>query len=312
MSDNTARFFEMCRERYKMLLRRRSRAEKYRDHPCPWRHAPSADGVCRCDECLLEHEGLLTRDPVLSKWRFCNVFREDDKTTVWFRENIREPLRNDPKVLLATVAFRWFNRIETGEKIKDILLSGRWDSKEVKRRLWLDEPVVTGAFMVKTPPGLDKLEGVCWCVEQFAKGADHLIGRWDPEVTLEGMWTALRTFPYLGPFMSYEVVTDLRHTHLLENAPDILSWANAGPGCARGLGRLVHDDADHWDSNSEKDQKEMLSEMKKLLDAARDEATGMWPKEWPQWEMREVEHGLCEFDKMMRGLGGSKLKRRYP
>src|SRR6185436_10966299 len=73
-----------------------------------------------------------TDDPQFRQWRFCQVHREHDKTTEWFRVNVREPADavSKGRVVGATVAFRWFNRIETGERIKDLLV-GPWDSKEV-------------------------------------------------------------------------------------------------------------------------------------------------------------------------------------
>src|SRR5690349_267144 len=51
-----------------------------------------------------------TSDAVLSAWRFCNVHREHDKTTEWFRNEIRAKLTG-LAVIEACVIFRWFNRI---------------------------------------------------------------------------------------------------------------------------------------------------------------------------------------------------------
>src|SRR5712664_3381391 len=31
-----------------------------------------------------------TDDPIIAKYRFCNVRREDDRVTIWIRENIRK------------------------------------------------------------------------------------------------------------------------------------------------------------------------------------------------------------------------------
>ena len=295
-----------------MLLRRRVREHSscLQSGICPFGNAPSADGVCRCDSCLLVREDELTRDPVFSQWRFCNVFREDDRTTIWFRENLRDPLKNDAvAVLRATVVFRWFNRIETGEIIKPMLLSGRWNSNEAKRLLWLQEPVVTGAFMVKTPSGRDKLSGVCWCIDQVEPHLEQVVEECGGG-TLEAMWQRLKMFPFFGPFMSYEVVSDLRHTVVCSGAPDIMTWANPGPGCTRGLGRVVHGDPEYWNETSATARAEMLNYMGAILYSSQMEK--YWPQKWPTWEMREVEHWACEFDKYQRGSAGEKLKRRYP
>ncbi len=272
-------FFFMCRERYEIYLKRQ-RGEKW-----PW-----------------------TDNGILRMGSFCNVFREDDRTTKWLRENIREPLRNDPKVLFATVAFRWFNRITTGEIIKDLLL-GEWDEKEARRRLQGVAPVVTGAYIIKTPVGYTKMEGVLRCIHFFKPRVDHYLACF-PMQSLQRAHNELQAAVFLGNFMAYEIITDLRHTYLLENAPDIDTWASFGPGAARGLGRMYHQDINKYKRTSTRDQKAMLELSRGLLEMSRDNMFWLW--QWPRWEMREVEHALCEYDKYERvRLGQGKLKRKY-
>jgi hypothetical protein len=54
----------------------------------------------------------------------------------------------------------------------------------------------------------------------------------------------------------------------------------------------------------------MNTSMGILLSASRLEHN--WPHEWPAWEMREVEHTLCEFDKYERArLGEGRPKQRF-
>lgn len=325
-----APFFAYARERQAVLLRRRA------GQPRPW-----------------------STDPAFANNRFCNVFREDDRTTVWFRENVRERLRSAPEVLLATVVFRWFNRITTGEAIfcegwterghsawDEFLSSGdtRVLREAILKIVGYAGPYVTGAYIIKTPSGMDKLDGVLYGIREFANqkrsGADwrmvaenYLQHR--GERTLKSMWSWLCQFPYLGPFMAYEVVSDLRYTALLDRAPDIMTWANAGPGATRGLnriwGRTPIDKAIRPAQQSE--------EMRQLLECSRDnrywpswedDVGGYWyngpdsidpslliagsrdSRPWPQWDMRTVEHTLCEADKYMRvTLGEGRMKQRF-
>ena len=67
-----------------------------------------------------------SKDPIFNNYKFCQVFREDDRTTRWFRRHIREPLKDDPDVFMATVIFRWFNLIDTGRTLieNDLLYLG--------------------------------------------------------------------------------------------------------------------------------------------------------------------------------------------
>lgn len=262
-----------------------------------------------------------TNDPILQQYRFCNIFREDDKTTRWFRENIRDELNGSPNVLLATAAFRWFNRIEIGEillapEIGLVNNAGNWDSTAAYHLImehFPDGPWTTGSYIIMTPKGMNKLDGVLWCIDQFAKDAEHLGCRMEgEEASLEGVWEVLQTYPFLGQFMAYEVVTDLRHTYLLDEAEDINTWANPGPGAARGLSRIYFNNTHEFNRQRLVDRQEMMYRMQDLLRLSREKQ--YWP--WPErpWEMREVEHTLCEFDKYQRaksGQGRPRQKGRY-
>jgi hypothetical protein len=282
-------FFETARERYQMMLRRQERSGPGWGPEGSW----------------------WTEDPILASWRFCNVHREDDRTTVWFRDNIRSKLHG-LKVVQATVAFRWFNRIETGEIIKDMLLEPKsWNWQKAHKRLHEQlrsrgHAVVTGAYIINGMPGYAKLEGVLACIDRALPVLDRLWPQLEG-ANLETAHTLLhRNIVGFGSFMAYEVVSDLRWTDALTPA-DALTWAVPGPGCARGLGRVMANDPNFF-GNSLDDRKTMFELMHHLLYVSRTE----WPREWRRWEMREVEHWACEFDKYERARGGSRLKRRYP
>ncbi|KKL54472.1 hypothetical protein LCGC14_2265090 [marine sediment metagenome] len=210
-----------------------------------------------------------------------------------FAKHVRKPYRHVPQILAATVIFRWFNRVTTGER----------------RRLQGVAPVVTGAYIIKTPVGYTKMEGVLRCIHFFKPRVDHYLACF-PMQSLQRAHNELQAAVFLGNFMAYEIITDLRHTYLLENAPDIDTWASFGPGAARGLGRMYHQDINKYKRTSTRDQKAMLELSRGLLEMSRDNI--FWPWQWPRWEMREVEHALCEYDKYERvRLGQGKLKRKY-
>jgi len=284
-------FFATARERYQIKLNREA------GKPWPW-----------------------TTDTHFQNWRFCQVHREDDKTTVWFRETIRKGiLERFPssgnykllKLLESTLIFRWFNRIETGEAIKDLLIYD-WDTQEARSRLTGVSPVVTGAYIIKAGDGVSKLEGILACIDEARPQLPRMLADWMVEPpehrSLRVAWESIRELHFMGGFMAYEAVSDLRWTPILDQAQDIMTWANAGPGCARGLGWVVYNDSDVF-SCSVGHQRKMLEYMQELLEHSKN--PNYWPAEWKQWEMREVEHWNCEFDKYMRAYGGSRLKRRF-
>jgi hypothetical protein len=237
-----------------------------------------------------------TDDAILQRYRFTNVFRELDATTIWFAENLRNPLRNSIEVLPATVVFRWFNRRATGEAVKQNknYLHPAALRKAIAK---LPPPYVTSAFMVYTTSlhdrlvaaGLEptKVNGVLMAIEIWYD--THRDWRKFKCDSLQEAHSWVKS-ECLGDFMAYEVISDLRHTKLLSSADDIMTWANFGPGSTRGIERLAGVGADKLDVARELLK---LSQNKKY-----------WPKEWPKLEMREIEHTLCEYYKYTKAVNG--------
>lgn len=253
-------------------------------------------------------------DPIFQTYSFTNVYRENDKTTIWFKENIRAKLRINPVVIFATIAFRWFNRIETANiligncKIKNVKkpdgleLFYNWDPLWVYDLLKDMRPWVTGAYIIKTPNGMNKLAGVIDCINNAWDRREELIKLMRPnffhdafDTSLEEGHKILMSLPFMGKFMSYEVITDLRHTRVYDCAEDITTWANPGPGAMRGINRILHGKA-VVESHT---KPQYIKVMYDLLQEAN--------KEWhygAKLEMREIEHSLCEYDKYLRVLHG--------
>tara|TARA_R100001509_G_scaffold160814_2_gene129095 strand:+ start:706 stop:1608 length:903 start_codon:yes stop_codon:yes gene_type:complete len=241
-----------------------------------------------------------TNDSILQEYKFCQVFREDDRTTRWFREHIREPMKNSPDVLMGTVIFRWFNWIPTGRTLIKHNLLTAWDRKKAIEEITKQPKWVTGAYIIKTPNGMDKVTGVAECISHMWQDREYLAKEVVKTKSLEDTWSLLRDYPYMGPFMAYEVVTDLRHTYLLEEAKDVLTWANAGPGAMRGLNRLTGRDLGYCRSSH--DWVGEMQELYKIVQAKL--PPHILQRNDMKYEMREIEGGLCEFDKYSRIFKG--------
>ena len=241
-----------------------------------------------------------TSDSILREYKFCQVFREDDRTTRWFKTHIREPMKNSPDVLMATVIFRWFNWIPTGRTLIKHDLLKNWNRKKAIEEITKQPKWITGAYIIKTPNGMDKVTGVAECVSHMWQDREYLAKEIVKTKSLEDTWTLLRDYPYMGPFMAYEVVTDLRHTYLLEDAEDVLTWANAGPGAMRGLNRLTGRELGY--SKRSHDWVGEMQELYKIVQAKL--PAHILQRNDMKYEMREIEGGLCEFDKYSRIFKG--------
>jgi hypothetical protein len=270
-----------------------------------------------------------TDDPILAMYRFTNVFRELDRTTVWFRTHVREKLADmtPEQQVLGTILFRTLNRIQSGEVLfcQGVLpidgyndpigwayVQGNATDRDVEgvlRNAIPSGPWVTGAYIVKTPDGMDKLRGALWIVEEARKRLPATVAALGAVPSLQGLHTALQAYPFIGGFTGYEIVSDLRWLPIMGaqpyGPPDVMTWAHAGPGAVRGLNRIHGRDL-----GASMRQADALREMRELLDHAKNKHGephfgGHWPLGnaeggWPNLEMREIEHTLCEFDKYER------------
>ena len=249
-----------------------------------------------------------TDDLTLQRYFFTNPYRENDKTTVWFRETVRHPLRDNESVLFATICFRWFNLISTGNLLFRRGLLDSWNTKSCVMALELaqdrGEKVFTGAFNISNSGSKKpKINRVCEdYIASMWRDRTVLIGAIEKCTTMQNAHRFLMQYMGMGGsgFMSYEVICDLRYTYLLTDATDKETWSNPGPGAKRGLNRVLGRALDA-------PMKDWRQQSTRLLGIVQSNLPDM-----PKFEMREVEHSLCEFDKYERArLGDGHLKRRY-
>jgi hypothetical protein len=283
---NRAKMLKFMQERHKIYL------AKTAGKPPPW-----------------------TKDPILREYKFTNVYREIDRVTIWIRENIREPYADHPYLWFMLCAARMINWPPSlAELIADQgawpSAKGAWDwhcmVRVLEARMARKEQVFTGAYIV---PNVGSPHSKAHMVaHNFLRPMFNMRHKIEPALHQRSLQFAHETLmQYHGfggkGFMAYEVVSDLRYTRYLEDALDVSTWANAGPGAIRGLNRVAERDL-----RFRLKPQEANEEMQELL-------AWMQPR-WehsPKLEMREIEHQLCEFDKYQRVLlGEGRPRSKYP
>lgn len=251
-----------------------------------------------------------TDDPILRAYRFCNVFRELDRVTVWIRENIREPFADHQHLWLMLAIARTINRPDTLGEL--IATPGAWPVDDhfdvevfaavLQRRIDAGLPCYTGAYMIRAESN-PRVACYHWPKQQYVarivigelwKVRDQIEAQLSWTKTLQAAHRIFLPFRGWGPFMAYEVVTDLRWTRYLRSATDRMTWANAGPGALRGLNRL-----EGRPLQQKRSEGEACAAMQWLLE----QAPNHLPAGFPALEMRDIEHSLCEVDKYLRVRG---------
>jgi len=253
-----------------------------------------------------------TEDEILQRYKFTNPFRENDRVTIWMRQNWTNPHQQAPisQQIYNICLFRMFGTPEFAEAVG-------WQTefnpsllKSIAReKLNRKEKVFTGAYII-TNQGLklpkeevvvDLFLAPVWRdSEDLAKVAE--------QNSLKTMHKALGKLKGWGGggFMAYEAVTDMNYTPVLSNAEDKMTWANAGPGAKRGLNRIHNRPL----TNGRADWNQ---EMKGLL-LHKDYYVEMPQGDNDKIDMRCIEHSLCEWDKYERvrlGQGRPRSKVSY-
>jgi hypothetical protein len=268
---------------------------------------------------LLRAEGKpppWTEDPVLAQYKFTNVYRELDRVTLWVSQKIRERYAEHQNLWFMLAIARQINWPDT---LADLIKAGdgawpltRYKPEKLRsvmlRRKEAGKQVYTGAYILnaqKGPQYAGSPDDKAWFTAYLT-----LRSVWDarrqvePALhgTLEEAHAAFLSYHGWGGFTAYEVVSDLRWTRYLEEAPDKKTWAYAGPGAKRGLNRVFG-----RETRAHIAPQKALAEMRSVYDYI----APRWP--WrPPLEMREIEHSLCEFDKHQRAtLGEGRPRARY-
>src|SRR5215470_1488370 len=79
-----------------------------------------------------------SQDTILQTYRFCNIHREDDAVSQHYQKSVRDRYKDDPIVLPATVAYRWFNRITTCDAL--------FNEPDLRNRTTFERYIDTGNF----------------------------------------------------------------------------------------------------------------------------------------------------------------------
>lgn len=219
-----------------------------------------------------------TDDPILKTTKYTNIYRELDRGTLWWLDNIGKQYESEislgldkkesfKKLIWQTAIYRNCNKIETFEEVgfpdfRD------YDSSTVNNKFWekleairsRGDSVMTSAHLTcPTPAGYTKIEGYIMFVNDLYNKIknENLIEDIQAATDLESIFWILRRVHCIGAFISYEIICDLMYVKAIGHsiiATDAFSdneqnrewisfkeddWANVGPGAIEGI-RLIY------------------------------------------------------------------------
>lgn len=246
-----------------------------------------------------------TKDPILDKYRFCNVHREDDRVTKWLRENWYFHLADDLDVWFAAVVARLFNQPDALYDIMPNVLP--WKPEKVRsilhKRRTAGKKNFNAAYIVSTNGvAMDKVDYVVTRVLGPLWAARKKI---TPNVMLlKDFYGQLIKFDGLGSFIAAQIIADLKYMPPFCECDDWMTFAASGPGSRRGLNRVLGHDPSA--AITEANWRAALTSLQVGVNAQLRKA-GM-----ENLHAQDLQNCLCEFDKYERArLGEGTPKQIY-
>jgi hypothetical protein len=249
-----------------------------------------------------------TDDPVLRSKKFCCVLRDDDRTSREAKAIILA--LPEGQRLGAALGFRLYNRVSTLEALRDrgVFVSGSGDEAQV---IFSGPPPVINAtaYKISVKGGLFNLKTIASMVALASRRAKVFEPRRKAELTCQ----VIRGTVGSGAFVAYQTMQDLRW--ILGSFDDEGSWCILGKGATRACARLLGlYTPKHWTERTDGSSTELGFSMSKedmVLQPKALAFLSLLHRQTPDLNMFDLEHNLCEWDKLERVRSGEGENRSW-
>lgn len=246
-----------------------------------------------------------TKDEILATYKFCNVYRELDRTTMWIRDHWREPHERHIHLWFAMIVARFINLPDT---LENLALPGRWNRAQflhvMNDRKARGLRCYSGAYIVSTNGQTtdkalylaDLVFEPLWQRREALRPREHQ--------SLRNWHETLMTANGMGSFMAAQIVADMKYVPPLTGAGDWWSFAASGPGSRKGMNYVLgREPKAKW---KEHEWKEALMELSMLV------RPHLERESMPRMHNQDLQNCLCEFSKYERTrLGTGRPKSNF-
>jgi len=200
---------------------------------------------------LTGEAGPWTKDPILTRYKFCNVFRAADRVSqhliksVAYLDDGATPADRAFRIMFARTFSKpatWDHLVEAMGRapLIDDLESGLLE-RELNALRASGQTLYTGAFILCANDAYGRKIKHLNHVEMFRRifvnssVADRMLGA----ESLADLYSAIHSVPLMGDFMSYQIAIDLNYSELFDFDED--DFTQPGPGALRGIKKVFLD-----------------------------------------------------------------------
>lgn len=239
-----------------------------------------------------------TKDPILQTYRFCNIYRELDRVTLYVRNHWTAKHMDQKHIWFAMVVARLLNWPDSMDELHPVT---PWRPARflhaLQQRQQRGQQVFGPAYIVSTNgQSVPKLQYLAeqvltpmWHAREDLRPVDGML--------LSEFHANLMRFQGMGSFMAAQVVADVKNTRDaglgIRLTADWFTWAAPGPGSMRGMNRLLGN-GPLKSGMSPVVFLERLNMLREQVNAV------LVRKGWTPLCAQDMQNCLCEYDKYER------------
>jgi hypothetical protein len=243
----------------------------------------------------------LTNDTVLKTFKFTNAYRASDRTSQYLiRHVIYDRARPWRDTFVRVLLFKLFNRVETWRTIREQvgdIAAETFNESEIaavlEEALRAGHRIYSAAYIMPSAQNYGsrrKHENHLRLLQAMLD--DRIDAKLAAAASMRAAFETLVAYPSIGPFLGYQLVTDLNYTPHLNFSED--EFVVPGPGALDGLIKCFADPGDlapaeiiRWTMETQIEQSE-----------ARDIAfNDLWDR---RLQLIDCQNLFCEVDKYAR------------
>lgn len=241
-----------------------------------------------------------TDDPILERYRFTNVYRASDRVSQFvIRHIIYEGDQSPKEVFFRVMLFKLFNRIETWRALVSRVGIPTTDDFHPESyadlfdaRLDRGLRVYSAAYIVPSPRlgHHRKHRNHLQLLELMLR--DRIFDQIADADSLEAVYSVLRTYPSVGPFLGFQFAIDLNYSSFVDFSE--MDFIVAGPGATNGIRRCFA----HTAGYSNEDVIRAVSDLREReLHRLGIDFPDLWGR---RLQLIDLQNLFCEVDKYAR------------
>ena len=198
-------------------------------------------------------EAPWTDDYILQQYKFCNSYRVNDRVSQYLLKNViyNENIYEDEDMLFRIILFKLFNKEATWELLVNEF--GNITLKEFNFEIYskvLNEATLKGVKIYNDAYiscankafGYDRKHDNHLALLNKMFNEDKIASRIKSCKTMKEAFDIIKSYPLIGNFMAYQLVTDINYSEVVDWRED--EFTVAGPGSLRGIKKCFIDTGD--------------------------------------------------------------------